>query len=54
MLKFNDLVQFKTAQVLFKARNTSEKHSNIFEDRHAGYNLREEQNLRKLKTKTTS
>lgn len=54
-LKFMDMVNFKTAQVMFKARNRllPVNIQNMFFDREGGYNLRGQLNFRKLLVHTT-
>ncbi len=55
ILKFIDLVKFKTAQVMFKARNKllPGNFQKIFFERQGGYNLREELNFKKINIRTT-
>ncbi len=55
ILKFIDLVKFKTAQVMFKARNKLllGNLQNIFLERQGGYNLREELNFKRINIRTT-
>lgn len=54
ILKFIDLVKFKTAQILYKARNNllPGNMQKMFMDRQGGYNLRGEYNFKKFKVRT--
>lgn len=55
ILKFIDLVKFKTVQVMFKARNNllPGNIQKMFMERQGGYNLRDELNFKKLNIRTT-
>ncbi len=54
-LKFRDLVKFKTALIMFKARNNlyPDNIQKLFWDREGGYNLRGELNFKKHCVRTT-
>ncbi len=54
-LKFFDLVEYKSAQVLYKARNylLPKNIQKMFHDREGGYNLREQLNLKVRSVHTT-
>ena len=53
-MEFIDLVKFKTAQIMFKAKNNllPGNLQKMFMERQGGYNLREQINFPKLKTRT--
>ncbi len=55
MLKFIDLVKFKTAPVMYKARNNLLPNTirEMFTERDGGYNLRGNLNFKKQKVRTT-
>ena len=54
MLKFLDLVKFRTAQIMYKARNNllPKNIQGMFSEREGGYNLRGDLNLKKPKVRT--
>ncbi len=53
-LKFNDLVEFKTAQIVYKAKNKllPGNIQQLFTDRQGCYNLRGALNMRQLNART--
>ncbi len=53
-LKFNDLVEFKTAQIVYKAKNKllPGNIQQLFTDRHGCYNLRGALNMRQQNART--
>lgn len=55
VLNFPDLIQFKTAHIIFKARNNllPNKIKKLFSEREEGYNLRGELNLKRHCVRTT-
>lgn len=54
MLKFMDLVKFRTAQIMYKARNNllPKNIQDMFNEREGGYNLRGELHFKKPKVRT--
>ena len=54
-LKFTDLVTFKTAQIMYRARHNllPRKWQTLFIDREGGYNLRGNLHLKQLKVRTS-
>lgn len=54
-LKFMDLIEFRTAQIMYKARNKllPGNLQKMFLDREGGYNLRDKFNLKKIYARTT-
>ena len=55
ILKFIDLVTFKTAQIMYRARHNllPRKLKTLFVDREGGYNLRGNLHFKQLKVRTT-